>query len=145
MDGGLAEQPLTRESLAFLAKERLREAKVLLHAGCWSGAYYLAGYAVELAFRRGSPRRSGQRSFPNFVQRIYSHKLSDLVSLAGLKARLEERSAKELPFADSWETVLQWSEQSRYRVTDQLDAETLVAAIDGAGGLVQWILTQTGS
>jgi len=34
-----------------LANERLDEAKALLNLGKWGGAYYLAGYAVELALK----------------------------------------------------------------------------------------------
>ena len=32
-------------------KLRLREAKLLLDAKDWDGAYYLAGYAVEFALK----------------------------------------------------------------------------------------------
>lgn len=34
-----------------MAEECLAEASVLLSAGKWSGAYYLAGYTVELALK----------------------------------------------------------------------------------------------
>jgi hypothetical protein len=34
-----------------LAKERISDAKVLLGARHWVGAYYLAGYAVECALK----------------------------------------------------------------------------------------------
>jgi hypothetical protein len=34
---------VNRTELQWLAKERIREAKVLLDAQHWSGAYYLAG------------------------------------------------------------------------------------------------------
>ena len=39
----------TRADFKALADERLEEAKALLDEGKWDGAYYLAGYAVELA------------------------------------------------------------------------------------------------
>ena len=31
--------------------ERLREARALLGVRCWSGAYYLAGYAIECGLK----------------------------------------------------------------------------------------------
>ena len=38
---------VNRLELRQLAQDRLQDAAVLLAAGRWSGAYYLAGYAVE--------------------------------------------------------------------------------------------------
>ena len=37
---------VSRTDFQQMADERLSEAKLLLDAGKWSGAYYLAGYAV---------------------------------------------------------------------------------------------------
>ena len=42
---------MTRAEFQRLAEQRLVEAKVLLDEGHWDGAYYLAGYAVELALK----------------------------------------------------------------------------------------------
>ena len=41
----------TRAEFQELANERLEEAKALLDVGKWNGAYYLAGYAVEIALK----------------------------------------------------------------------------------------------
>ena len=41
----------SRVEFQQLAQVRLDEAKVLLDVGKWGGAYYLAGYAVELALK----------------------------------------------------------------------------------------------
>ena len=42
---------MTRAEFQQLAEQRLLEAKALLDQGKWDGAYYLAGYAVELALK----------------------------------------------------------------------------------------------
>jgi HEPN domain-containing protein len=42
---------LNRRDFQELALVRLNEAKVLLDAGHFDGAYYLAGYAVECALK----------------------------------------------------------------------------------------------
>ena len=42
---------VTRSEFQELAEQRLVEAKALLDQGQWDGAYYLAGYAVELALK----------------------------------------------------------------------------------------------
>jgi len=43
---------VTKAEFQELAEQRLAEAKALLDQGQWDGAYYLAGYAVELALER---------------------------------------------------------------------------------------------
>jgi hypothetical protein len=40
-----------RETMRKLAMARLAEARILLDAGEFSGAYYLAGYAIECAIK----------------------------------------------------------------------------------------------
>jgi HEPN domain-containing protein len=40
-----------RNDLMRLSRLRIREARVLLEAGEFPGAYYLAGYAVECALK----------------------------------------------------------------------------------------------
>ncbi len=42
---------MNRAELQRLAKDRLLDAKALFAARRWSGAYYLAGYAVECALK----------------------------------------------------------------------------------------------
>ena len=42
---------MNRADFQRLADVRIDEAGVLLAAGRWSGAYYLAGYAVECALK----------------------------------------------------------------------------------------------
>jgi HEPN domain-containing protein len=42
---------VNRTQLQQLAEERVRDAKALPNAGQWSGAYYLAGYAVECGLK----------------------------------------------------------------------------------------------
>ena len=112
-----SEQPLTRELLTLLAQERLKEAKVLLGAGCWSGAYYLAGYAVELGLKAQIAKafRAGVIPDKNFVTRIYSHRFSELAALGGLTDQIAERSKEREGFAGNWNIAAAWSEQARYR------------------------------
>jgi HEPN domain-containing protein len=44
---------VTQDQSTFrqLAEQRLAEAELLLANGFWSGAYYLAGYALECALK----------------------------------------------------------------------------------------------
>jgi hypothetical protein len=45
---------VNKDELRQLAQDRILDAKALLAARRWSGAYYLAGYAVECALKRAS-------------------------------------------------------------------------------------------
>jgi hypothetical protein len=51
--------------LQRLAKERVAEAKILLAARKWSGAYYLVGYAVEFALKACIAKRVKAEDFPD--------------------------------------------------------------------------------
>jgi len=42
---------VNRAELRQLAEDRILDAEHLLAAGRWSGAYYLAGYAVECGLK----------------------------------------------------------------------------------------------
>ena len=42
---------MNRTNLQRLAEERARDAELLLEGGQWSGAFYLAGYAVECGLK----------------------------------------------------------------------------------------------
>lgn len=42
---------MNRTQLQILAEERARDAEALLNAGRWSGAFYLAGYAIECGLK----------------------------------------------------------------------------------------------
>ncbi len=81
--------PITRSDFQRLAELRLREAELLLNAGCAEVAYYLAGYAVECALKacicaRGRPDHFPPR--PDVVNAMYSHNLVRLRELARLDA-----------------------------------------------------------
>lgn len=42
---------ITRADFQRVAVMRIEEAQALLDAGKWDGAYYLAGYSIELALK----------------------------------------------------------------------------------------------
>ncbi len=55
---------MNRSSLQNLANERIKDAEALLMAGRWSGAYYLAGYAVECALKACFAKKTREYDFP---------------------------------------------------------------------------------
>ena len=76
-----------RGTFQQLAELRLAEAKLLARSGHPSGAYYLAGYAIECALKAHIAAQFKENQIPNkkFVDKIYTHNLRDLIKLAGLE------------------------------------------------------------
>src|SRR5258708_24343248 len=72
--------------LEALAETRLQDAILLFREGRASSAYYLAGYAVELALKACVAKAFQPNAIPDkaFVNEIYTHSLEKLLSTAGL-------------------------------------------------------------
>jgi len=76
-----------RATFQRLAELRLSEAKLLAQQGYPSGAYYLTGYAIECALKARIAGQFRANEIPDkgFINRIYTHNLTELLELAGLK------------------------------------------------------------
>lgn len=137
---------VTRAEFQGLAEERLTEAKALLDLGKWDGAYYLAGYAVELALKACIIKMlMATDAFPEkgFSNDCYTHAIDTLVGRADLKVPRELATNLDSDLKANWSTVLKWSEQKRYHRISEMEAEELYAAIaDEAHGLLPCIKMQ---
>jgi HEPN domain-containing protein len=121
---------------------RARKAKALLKSGFNSGAYYLAGYAVECGLKACIARQTRRHDFPERqrVEKSYSHSLVLLLELARLDAVAEDRAQHDVLFRKNWNLVKTWSEQGRYRMYSSDEADALVeAAANRTHGIVPWI------
>jgi HEPN domain-containing protein len=105
-----------RATFVRLAELRLTEAKLLLANGLPSGAYYLAGYAIECALKAiiAAGFRANEIPDRSRVNSIYTHNLKDLLNLAGLKSPLDDDMNESPGLRESWATVSKWSEHARY-------------------------------
>jgi HEPN domain-containing protein len=143
---------MNRTDFQQLADLRLKEAEALLVADFPEGAYYLAGYAVECALKACIAKRTREHDFPEkkLVIDSHTHDLGKLLDLAGLSDLLKNDVAGNIELKLDWETVREWSEQSRYRLYDQLydgnpfgglhDAKLLIDAVESKkGGVLRWI------
>jgi hypothetical protein len=92
-----------RTTFQQLAESRLAEARLLLANGLPSGAYYLAGYAVECALkaRIAAEFRANEIPDKSRVNSIYTHNLRELLGLAGLKEELEADMAADADLRES--------------------------------------------
>ncbi len=77
---------------------------------------------------------------PETVREMYSHRLLDLLRLAGLRTQLEDASATDGHLGARWLVVKDWSEESRYALPLSTDAEQLYTAVaDPTHGVLQWL------
>lgn len=80
---------ISREQLGRLAKARLTDAQVLYKAGRFDGAFYLCGYAIELALKARICRTLKWPEFPETnqefrpLQSFRTHDLAVLLRLSG--------------------------------------------------------------
>jgi len=136
----------SRAEFQELSEQRLAEAKVLLDQGKWDGAYYLAGYAVELALKACIIKALlATDEFPEkgFTNDCYTHAVGKLVKLAKLKDAQKIATDADPDLLANWTLAEAWSEEKRYHRIDKHEAEDLYTAIaDAAHGVLPWIKTQ---
>jgi HEPN domain-containing protein len=134
---------MARDRVTFqkLAEERLAGARLLLANGHPSGAYYLAGYAIECALKAKIAADFKAHEIPDLrhVRDVYVHDLRKLMNQADLIIQLEDAVKIDPDFARNWATVARWSEQARYQISSSSSAETLLEAVGGNGGLLGWL------
>lgn len=136
---------LSKNDLKTLSQARLDDAIILYHAGKSSSAYYLAGYSIEMAIKVciSNLFQAGVIPDKSLVIATYSHDLEKLMNTAGLKLALQEKLKEDSQFAAYWGIVCQWSERSRYTLTDQIATTHLLKSIqDPEHGVLQWLKQQ---
>jgi hypothetical protein len=128
-----------------LARERVKDAKLLLDGGQWAAAYYLAGYAVEcelkscvLAYVEKNPDIVFRER--KYIEKCWTHDIDLLVEASGLQAiRLAETGANPA-FALNGGIVQRWNEKTRYQFTPEADARKLYDAVaHQVNGVLPWI------
>ncbi|MES0196309.1 hypothetical protein [Mesorhizobium sp. M0011] len=108
----------------------------------YSNAYYLFGYAAEIAIKSRISRLFQPDTIPDkkFVQDIYSHDLNRLVALAGLSVDLTESRTASPVFDSHWSAVSDWNEASRYDMIDVFEATAMRnAMVDEEQGIFRWL------
>jgi HEPN domain len=135
---------LNRADLQQLAEDRVLDALALLNAGRWSGAYYLAGYAVECALKACLAKQTGLHDFPDkaLAQRAFTHNVVELLDLAGLRLqlRLDTTPAANPALGVNWQHVKDWDERTRYQQMTEAQALSLYHAVtDTSNGVLPWI------
>jgi HEPN domain-containing protein len=133
---------MNRADFQQLAQLRLGEAKLLLDGGCFAGAYYLIGYAVECALKACISKQTHEHDFPfKGSDKLYTHDLNNLLKFSGLSEEHRKTSDENDDFKLNWTIVKDWKEDSRYSLVIKEDqARALHAAvIDGKDGIFPWL------
>jgi hypothetical protein len=136
--------PNDRATFQQLATLRLDEAKTLLRYNQPSGAYYLAGYAIECALKAVIAKQFRGDEIPDkaLVNKVYTHDLFDLLRLAGLESELDTARRGDSGLDRRWSIAKNWTEQARYTTWTEEQAKAIIEAVDGdgkTGGLSQWL------
>lgn len=111
----------SQAEIEALADLRYREAQCLFNNGFWDGAYYLAGYSVELLLKA---RVCKTLNIPDFFlfsrgkQEAYkaykSHDCDQLLIFSGLYSDFVADTTADPILKGHWSVVSRWSENSRY-------------------------------
>ena len=133
---------MNRMELQQLAELRVQEAKCLLSASLYDGAYYLCGYAVECALKACIAKKTREHDFPDLelVQGSYTYKLQKLIDVAGLEQVWRHHCDQNPTFRAYWNTVKDWRETGRYQRHDEFKARALIEAVtDPQEGVLSWL------
>lgn len=133
---------MTRRELQRLARIRLQDARALLRARRYDGAYYLSGYAVECAFKACIAKQTRRFQFPDrkTVETMWTHDPAKLLRVSGLGPALEAEMRTDVVLERYWAIVKDWKETSRYERRSAAEAQALYDAIsDDQHGVLRWL------
>lgn len=104
---------LARATLQQLALAKVADARLLFENERYSNAYYLYGYGVELGLKACIARQFLPETIPDKAlvsgnKSLFTHRIVDLVGLAGLKSKLAERRM-DREFDSRWAVITEWS------------------------------------
>jgi HEPN domain len=133
---------VNRSDFQKLADVRVQDAKVLLDARRFDGAYYLVGYAVECALKACIAKQVKEFDFPDrkIVTNSWVHNLTQLLRLSGVGLLHDEELKKNPSFDVYWGVVRGWEENSRYANTPEKTARDMFDAVtDPNNGILTWL------
>ncbi len=121
-------EKITPEELKSLSEGKLIDAAILLKEGRFDTAYYLCGYAIELALKRricltldwdGFPKKD----FPDLGS-FKTHKLAPLLTMSGFEKKIKK------DYLSVWSAVVGWDPELRYssQGMDRQAAEVMLAS-----------------
>ena len=144
------------QDIRALVQLRLAEAQVLADNRHPAGAFYLAGYSVELllkakvAERMGLPWLFDEKIPPGeqfnglseLRKLVKTHNLVLLLVMAGLKTVYVQRQQDEPAFFKYRQLLESWNEGLRYQLPaadNEANTQRFLNFLTGPDGFLQWI------
>jgi HEPN domain-containing protein len=124
---------LTHAQLKQIARARLKDAAVLFHDGRFDGAYYICGYAVEIALKARIVKALKWAGYPSTgaefsgLQSLKTHHLETLLKVTGWEAKIKAVLIRE------WSAAVKRDPESRYSpigTHSQPDTESLLRSCE---------------
>jgi hypothetical protein len=125
------------KELRRVARERLRDARVLFRGRRFDGAYYLAGYAIEIALKARICRTCKWDGFPETgtefhgMQSLKTHDLEILLKFSGAGPSVIGKHMA------AWSTVLDWNPEKRYQHFGTASQQRAADMLEAAGKVVR--------
>ena len=137
---------MNRTEFQRLSDLRIEDARALLDAGRFGGAYYFSGIAIECGLKAAIAKQTSVHDFPpkpEFVRSIYVHSLGDLLKHALLEQQLNQDCEPQPELRRNWDVVKSWTIDARYSstATEQTARDMLFAASDPNTGVLTWLKT----
>jgi hypothetical protein len=134
---------MNKNDLEALVDLRVKEAKLLFDNRCFEGACHLPGYSLECAIKACIANQVKEHDFPdkNLANKSYTHSLTDLIGVAGLKQKMKDREKQNDDFRLNWAVAKEWSEEKRYEISiDEAAAkDSFEAVTDEDTGILTWV------
>lgn len=133
---------ITKADLETLSEARLIDAQELFKAARYSAAYYISGYSIEVGIKACIAKLFQADAIPDkgLVNAVYTHKLDELLGLAGIKERLKTDMDNDPALAAAWGIASKWNEDSRYKIWDQFAAASILDAVGNPNhGVLPWL------
>jgi HEPN domain-containing protein len=134
---------MNRSDFQTISNRRTLEAKALLNAGQYAGAYYLMGYSIECALKACVAKQIKRYDFPDkgLANNAFTHDLEKLIRLTGLGQKFEKERKANPALESNWAVVKDWSKASRYDLTiTEAQARDLFSACTARrNGVLPWI------
>lgn len=102
------------QELRKIVSARLKDAEILYNDNRFDGAFYLCGYAVEIALKIRICKTLKWNDFPSTnsefqgLQSFKTHSLDLLLRLSGQENRIK------IGYLADWSIVVKWDSEKRY-------------------------------
>ena len=145
------------EEIIKIADTRLEEAKLLLENKHYSGAFYLAGYSVELYLKakickvfaipnlfedksKSKDKNNSEDGMGDIRKAVKIHKLANLLLFSGLKPKYDCLGVTnpKMLFNISF-LIKEWNEQERYKPNNPIHYIKIENTLNNLKEFLEWI------